>query len=373
MKANADALLAAKECDVPVQGCGSAACTLLRCARGPVTRFPQDIALGHPIATVCFSAGAVQAGVVHAEPLAQLPIAPLALADSADAFYETWLVDGTVVDGQRNELRYRHNQEILFGVIQLSEAAFDTASVQAAGKTPLQQATEYAYREIFALMDALGFNSILRAWNYLADITGHSHGIERYRQFNSGRQDGFLGGGRGINHGVPAASAVGFAEGPLSVCFLAGRGVTPIAIENPRQISAYRYPADYGPRSPTFSRASVASIGSQKILFLSGTASIVGHQTLHRGDVLAQTRETLVNIAAVIAEANRVVPQAEFSIKDLCYKVYVRHASDVAAIRDVLRNSLGDAVQLLFLEADICRQDLLVEIEATAGHPCIAL
>ena len=157
--------------------------------------------------------------------------------------------------------------------------------------------------------------------------------------------------------------------GPLTIYFLAARGSAPIAIENPRQVSAYNYPASYGPRSPTFSRASVARLGGCDVLFLSGTASIVGHETLHAGDVVAQTRETMANIAAMVGEANRVVPQAGFTLAELCYKVYVRHEQDVAAIHHELRRTLGQSARLVFLQADICRASLSMEIEATAGHP----
>ncbi|RJG08186.1 hypothetical protein D3870_18350 [Noviherbaspirillum cavernae] len=279
---------------------------------------------------------------------------------------ELWAAGGRPAYGERGGVRYGHNDDILFGAIQLDESAFAMTSD---GKTPLQQAAESAYKAIFALTDALAFPYILRFWNYIADINGDSHGLERYRQFNMGRQDGFLSRGREVLGSVPAASAVGFEAGPLTIYFLAGRGATPIAIENPRQVSAYHYPQNYGPRSPTFSRASVARIGGSEVLFLSGTASIVGHRTLHAGDVAAQTRETLANIRAMLAEAARVVPQAHFTLDDLCYKIYVRHAKDVAAIHEELRLALGDAARLMFLRADICRDDLLMEIEASAGHP----
>ncbi len=100
---------------------------------------------------------------------------------------------------------------------------------------------------------------------------------------------------------MPAASALGFESGPLTICFFAAREAMPLAIENPRQVSAYKYPEDYGPRSPTFSRASAIELHGQTVLFISGTASIVGHQTMHAGDVVAQTQETIVNIKATVA------------------------------------------------------------------------
>ena len=98
-------------------------------------------------------------------------------------------------------------------------------------------------------------------------------------------------------------------------------------------------------------------------------ASIVGHASLHPDDVIAQTRETVANIEAVLAEANRLVGQPKFDLSSLYYKVYVRHAADLEQIRNELAHCVGDALKAVYLQADVCRQDLLLEIEATAGHP----
>lgn len=320
------------------------------------------------LGAVCFAPSAPAASAPSKDnAFVHVPMPSLNSAGAMRAACEIWGAEGSFAYGQRDGVHYGHNDDVLFGAIQLDEAQF---ADHAEGKLPLQQAAETAYRAIFTLAEGLRFPHILRFWNYIADITGTTHGLERYRQFNMGRQDGFLASQRKIEGGaVPAASAVGFEAGPLTIYFLAGRGAAPVAIENPRQVSAYHYPREYGPRSPTFSRASVARLGESDVLFLSGTASIVGHRTLHAGDVIAQVRETLANVAAIVDEANRVAPAAGFSLGGLCYKVYVRHASDVAAIRGELLRTLGPAARLLFLKADICRPDLLVEIEATAGHP----
>lgn len=322
------------------------------------------------LGTVGFSAGSRDITALPGRPFVHVPMPSLDMRGRLLPTCEIWCAEGRFNYGERNGVCYGYNDDILFGAIQLHEGEFDIESIREAGKTPLQQATQTAYEAIFGLTDALHFPHILRFWNYIADITGVSHGLERYRQFNMGRQDGFLHKGRQIaGSAVPAASAVGFEAGPLTIYFLAGRGPAPVAIENPRQVSAYRYPRDYGPRSPTFSRASVARLGGDDVLFLSGTASIVGHRTLHAGDVVAQVRETLANIDAMIGEANRVAPEARFTRDALCYKVYVRHEKDVSVIHAELRNALGPSARLMFLKADICRSDLLMEIEATAGHP----
>ena len=286
---------------------------------------------------------------------------PLRRLDGGDPETEIWRGKEPATAGQHGDIRYRHDDEILFGVIVLPE----TALLNEAGKTPLQQATESAYRQVFSLLESLRFPSVFRFWNFIPAINAHSFGIERYRQFNIGRQEAYQAHGCDVQANLPAACALGLAQGRLSIAFLAGRTAAQ-SIENPRQISAFQYPAQYGPCSPTFSRASLARVGSDEVLFISGTASIVGHVSVHPGDVVAQTRETVSNIEAVLAEANRL-SRGDFNLSDLHYRVYVRHPADWRLIQDELARCVGCAPKAVFLQADICRLELLLEIEATAG------
>ena len=293
--------------------------------------------------------------------------------DVNESICEVWMSNVELAQGQQGAIHFRHNDDVLFGVIELDETLFSAV----ADKTPLQQATESAYHQVFTLLDALHYPHLFRVWNYIADINAHSFELERYHQFNLGRQDAFLAHEREVVGNVPAACALGFeqhsvARGALSIAFLAGR-VTPRNIENPRQISAYQYPQQYGPRTPTFSRASLVCVGQDEVLFISGTASIVGHATLHPTDVVAQTRETMANIKAVLSEANRLASQPKFNLTNLHYKVYVRHATDLAKIQAELESTVGSTPNAIYLQADVCRQDLLLEIEATAGHPFVRM
>ena len=293
---------------------------------------------------------------------------PMRRMDAADAACEIWYGKGDVDEGRVGDIHYRHDADVLFGVVLVSEAQFTARP----DKTPLQQATDSAYRQIFSLLESLDYPYLFRFWNYIADINTHSFGLERYRQFNLGRQEAFLAHGREVVGNVPAACALGFGQctetTTLTIAFLAGR-VAPRNIENPRQISAYQYPQQYGPRSPTFSRASLVTLGQDEVLFISGTASIVGHATLHPCDAVAQTRETVANIEAVLAEANAVSVKTRFNLASLHYKVYVRHVNDLDAVRAELERLVGGKLNAIYLQADVCREDLLLEIEATAGHP----
>ena len=118
-----------------------------------------------------------------------------------------------------------------------------------------------------------------------------------------------------------------------------------------------------------FSRATLLRQPEGLALFISGTASIVGHRSLHVGDSAAQTRETLANIEALLAEANRVARGARFELGALACKVYVRRPADLPVIKAELAAAFGAGTQLIYLQADICRQDLLVEIEAAGMCP----
>lgn len=315
------------------------------------------------LGAICFSADADEREAMQKDADIPCMAVPMQRLDAGGSYCEIWHGGAQLKQGRQNDIRYRHDDDMLFGAIELTESAFSGD----ADKTPLQQATESAYRQIFALLDALDYPFLFRFWNYIADINAYSFELERYRQFNLGRQDAFLAHGRDMAENVPAACALGAPQGPLTIAFLAGR-VRPAAIENPRQISAYQYPPQYGPRSPVFARASLAHMGESEVLFISGTASIVGHETLHPGDVCAQTHETMTNIEAVLSEANRVARQPGFCLADLHYKVYVRHPSDLHRIRSVLTERVGRSLHAVYLQADVCREDLLVEIEATAAH-----
>ncbi len=298
------------------------------------------------------------------EGMVQVP-----LSGGGDDLCEIWQTTQPAAAGRSDHITYRHSRDFLFGSIALSAAGVPAGNRRGLAIPPMQGCTEFAYRQIFGLLDRHGYPNLLRVWNFIPDINGVSHGLEHYRQFNAGREEAFLACGRlPEQNSIPAASALGSIDGPLVVYFLAARHKS-VAVENPRQTSAYHYPREYGPSSPTFSRAGWIDLGQQKALFISGTASIIGHQTRHGGDVAAQTRESMANIAAVLAEANRVAASPLYGLNGLSCKVYLRHITDLPAVRAELDLLVTPAAPVFYLQADICRQDLLVEIEATAGIP----
>jgi enamine deaminase RidA (YjgF/YER057c/UK114 family) len=213
---------------------------------------------------------------------------------------------------------------------------------------------------LFRLLQDSGYAHLVRVWNAIPDIHGADQGLERYRAFNLGRHEAFVDAGAATHEGAPAATALGTPTGPLVLYFLAAKQA-PQALENPRQVSAYRYPAQYGPKAPSFSRAALLALQDSSMLFVSGTASIVGHESRHLGDVRAQTEESLRNVQVLLQQA--ALPACQ-RLQDLCFKVYVRQAGDYSAVREQMHQHGLDQAATLYLEADVCREELLMELEA---------
>jgi hypothetical protein len=228
--------------------------------------FGSDLRRPLPAAGDAFDETRVLGGALVGDPSAsrspwpwpvQAVLAPV-LGDTRDSVQERWTADGECQAGEFKGIAFRRSRDILFGVIELDEHAFS-----AAGETrSLQAATEEAYRRIFQLLAAQDLPHLWRVWNYLADINRDTNGLERYRQFNIGRYDAFVAFDRAATGNVPAACTIGLRQGRLSVAFIAGR-LAGRPVENPRQVSAYHYPAEYGPRSPTFSRAVLVTLPGQ--------------------------------------------------------------------------------------------------------------
>src|SRR6185295_16228459 len=144
---------------------------------------------------------------------------------------------------------------------------------------------------------------LYRIWNYVPGINTLTDGFENYRAFCQGRSLAFEAeAGAGFPRVLPAASGVGTHDGCLSVVFVAGSAV-PRHVENPEQVPAYRYPAEHGPRAPSFSRATVVQIGDRRFTFISGTSAIKGHATVAPDALLDQLDCTLDNLRLVSKEA----------------------------------------------------------------------
>lgn len=227
----------------------------------------------------------------------------------------------------------------------------------------LVERTRALYARVIAACEG---RPLFRIWNYVPRINAITAGEENYRAFCAGRSLAFEAAfGTGFVERLPAASAVGCGGEQLEVVFVAGEE-EPRHFENPAQVPAYRYPVEHGPRSPSFARATVARDGERELTFISGTAAIKGHETVAPGSLDVQLDCTLDNLRLISVAAGLGERLAGREGSRRHFKIYLRRAADFERVRARLEHSLltpTDAVT--YLEADICRAALDLEIEAT--------
>ena len=258
----------------------------------------------------------------------------------------------------------------------------DCASLDAAA---LERAVGDAYRAIAESLRASGHHPV-RFWNFVpgihADMGG---GLDRYMVFNAGRYAAFeewFGQAALFTRTVPTASAVGIGSGALAIHALGSRDAG-LPVENPRQVPAYRYSARYGPIPPCFARGTIVrglparpgDGADAPVLLVGGTASIVGENSLHDRDARQQALETFENLAELVAAARRQIgggagashdaPRAAFdAFTEL--RVYVVRDIDAPLLREMVTERFGRTARIEFAQADLCRRELLVEIEGLA-------
>ncbi|WP_284449703.1 pteridine-dependent deoxygenase [Pseudoxanthomonas mexicana] len=313
---------------------------------------PQALlGMSETLAVFGFGALAPSSAAIDDPRYLHVPLSPLR---EAAAPYEVWRSAGPVATGREGAIRYSHDGALMFGVLEWEEP-----------DGGILHASAHAYAALVAFWRDSDYPHLLRIWNYFDAITLGEGDSERYRQFCVGRVQGL---GDVDTRTLPAATAIGSRDGRrvLQVYWLAAREPG-LPLENPRQVSAYRYPREYGPQSPTFARALLPP--SQRVpLLLSGTASIVGHASQHADSLRAQLDETLTNLDSLLGAARERAPTLSPHLDGTSrLKVYVRDAADADAVAAQLEARLGTRVPWLMLHADVCRRELLVEIEGMHG------
>lgn len=248
----------------------------------------------------------------------------------------------------------------------------DAASLDAPA---LERCVTEIYDAIAARLRPLAANQLVRLWNHIPSIHQRMDARrDRYMVFNAGRFKAFenwYGGVRAFDHKVATASGVGHDSADLVVHCLASRaGGT--AIDNPRQIAPHRYSTRFGPLPPCFARGTL--LPDAGLILVGGTASIRGESSLHLQSLALQTRETLTNLAAVVASAQgerfddtKPTNERQWLARYHDLRVYFPKSPDRGAIEAMLRDAFPSSCRIELRRAELCRAELLVEIEGVAG------
>lgn len=268
----------------------------------------------------------------------------VALEPLGDAPVEVWEVDDEVRSGREGDLRWSRGGGWLFATVECREGDH--------GGT--EGAAQHAYELLSRFVATADERHVQRIWNYVGAINTGTGDDERYKHFCTGRIAGM---GEIFAQGFPAATAIGHHADPaLLQVYLLATDRPGTRVENPRQVSAWRYPRQYGRTPPSFARATL--LPADDVLAISGTAAVVGHASAHAGDIQAQLGETLRNLETLLATGG--LP-AGFD-RSAPLKVYVRRPEDEGTVRAFAARHLPDA-PLLLVHGDICRAELLVEID----------
>ena len=279
---------------------------------------------------------------------------PVALRPiEAPAPLEIWRGEDRVETGEEQGFRYARA-----GRLTMAQLALDLRE-----HPDMRAAAFEAYARLRAFLRGSPHHCPLKIWNYVPGINEGDGDQERYRQFCVGRAEA-LEEAFGEQPPLPAATAIGTpSDEPALQLYLLAGDLPGLNVENPRQVNAWHYPRQYGPRSPLFSRGTILQLNGERQFLISGTASVVGHET-HHDTAAEQILESLRNVEALLAEGRRVTgvdtpgePSAG------AVKVYVRRAGDLPAIRAALERQWPSRLPHVFLEGDVCRRDLLVEMD----------
>lgn len=200
----------------------------------------------------------------------------------------------------------------------------------------------------------MGFPNVFRTWFYLDDI------LDWYDEFNDVRNRFFK------QHGiydrlVPASTGIGGSNAAGKAVVADLMAVQPKsdafsirALPSPLQCPALEY-------GSSFSRAVEIRVPGERRVLVSGTASIEpGGATIHVGDVAAQVATTMEVVEAILQARG-------LGWKDTVRAIaYFKHAADRPLFDAHCRQHRLPDLPVIVTKNDICRDDLLFEIEVDA-------
>ena len=219
---------------------------------------------------------------------------------------EVWEIENDSVEsGSSQDCDWRKSSDFLFisTAVPIIDDDYESSAKQ-------------AYSRLLTVIHQSEYNHPIRFWNNMPAINKGEGDLEKYRQFCTGRYQGFQNSNY-QNEDFPAASAVGHHAKDLLVYVICSK-IAGLHHRNELQVDAYKYPKEYGKTSPSFARATSLKTAEQDLFFISGTASIVGHKTVFEGDLIGQLETTKNNILQLLTQ----VGKNESNIRNLRYTLF---------------------------------------------------
>ena len=233
----------------------------------------------------------------------------------------------------------------------------------------IRQQSEEIFSQLSKMLAKHGFAicDIYRQWNYIEQITTIRNERQNYQEFNDARSRFYN--SADWSNGYPAATGIGTSCGGVMIEVFAIRGTNVVnhAIDNPVQVAAHNYSqkvltgkTDEAQRTtPKFERARIVG----DVVYISGTAAIKGENSLQLDNATAQTEETMNIIKSLTATNN--IPTECTATEYTLLRTYIKNSDEAAEVIKFM-DERYPSVPKHYLIADVCRPELLIEIEGTA-------
>ena len=280
-------------------------------------------------------------------------------------------------------VKYKTVSGYSYCVVELGQFKEVYGGVAANGlKATIRDASDKALSGMASILEKEGLHmgNVIRQWNYIERITDRENsGIPRqnYQIFNDIRTKHYN--NEVFRDGYPPATGIGVKTGGVAIGFIAISESDEISIRpigNPQQVNAHQYSDKVltDGSTPKFERAKLVRAGSQNYFLVSGTAAITGELSLYPGDVEKQTIATIENINHLLSKENQKYMGLDLDVDKMVFshlRVYVKHIRDIPSVKTICQSMLSSQ-STLYLVSDICRDELLVEIEGIAllNHYC---
>jgi enamine deaminase RidA (YjgF/YER057c/UK114 family) len=281
------------------------------------------------------------------------------------------------------QIFYKQKEDLPYIVVQTDEmkALFvggAMSSEPGAGIQKQSDAIFSALEEIFE-WEKMPVSSIVRQWNYIESITRIEDNSQNYQEFNDARSRFYR--KTKWHDGFPAATGIGIGCGgvivDLDAIYTNGSDIKIVSLNNTLQVPAHDYSKsvlvaaedepDRPVTTPKFERGKLVSSGTEGVIYISGTAAIRGEKSFSYEGIEEQTRITLENIEHLISEETLANSGAGHfaNVEISSLRIYLKEESFFEPCKKIVDENYP-GVPAVYLKADICREELLVEIEGIA-------
>ncbi len=272
----------------------------------------------------------------------------------------------------QGEVNYKKHQDNNYVVVNENEQKMLFINGVESNKKSIVAQSEDVFEQVEGILsiNKMPINSIIRQWNYIPDILCFKDDIQNYQAFNDVRTNFYN--KTEWNKGYPAATGIGVVSGKLTIDFVTINEGQVYPIINPNQIDAHGYSEVVLEKgldiksTPKFERAKLVSSVNGSVVFVSGTAAIIGEESREGSSVFKQTLMTLDHIDTLLSE-KCIQQEGDYKKPQIqSIRAYVKNIEDLKIVQNICSKRYPE-IPVVYVEADVCRNELLIEIEAFAS------